>query len=336
MEYTEKLQLTNTPSKAEKFLLSLNHNVKHLSFPLDKYIQFRNFYWKIDEQTKICNVYSSSHKKKYRDQPLAINTLIDEQTSQTYNDSHEYVYGAVRSQILLPQLTELNEILIPIGLEFVRFQIDKNTLMLSFQIYNSYFYFDEQFTFFYDSLHLPIGLPIFDNSGQRLVGFVGERTNNGVYTISGCPMQSNKILLNPKDHVINIQTNIGLSEHVSVYGNMIGNNITPSLIHKIEHNPNDETTDDIKRVNIIRLPNGKMIINGTNAIENSNAKEIWAIKRFSTSQISYVISDILLDYIPVDIVDDIDVAHTRKKTIMEKFFKRSTNPNKPSTITTNK
>jgi hypothetical protein len=202
--------------------------------------------------------------------------------NEEYNDSYKYIYGSIRSQIQLPQFVEINEILIPIGLEFVKFPIASNYIMLTFQIHKSYFYLDQLLTFFYDSTKLPIGLPIFDTTGQRLLGFVGEQIN-GYYAISGYPIQSVKLKVD-NEPIINIQ-NEESSENKIVYGNMIAANdkdIDESLI--------TTTNTTVRRINIVILQNKKFIINATNDETDVNAMELWSMKFSNSSKLTYLLN----------------------------------------------
>lgn len=304
-----ELSLKNNPSNASKFEISLN-NDKHLITPLNQHIHHDEYNWIIDKDSKLCYVFA---QKKKNNHPLSVNILYDDYKIEE-SDIYKYIYGSIKSQIQLPQITEINEILIPIGLEFVKFKVDFNHLMLSFQIHNSYFHIAEQFTFFYDSLNLPIGLPIFDTNGKHLLGFVGERSTNGYYCISGHPLRSNKILLDCKDQVINIQTNNSSS---TVYGNMIGDDITSMLICAIEESTADKVS--IERINIVLLSNNKIVINGTNSREKVKAREIWAMKFLNTSKITYLLST---EYMP-NIINDDDIKFN-KRPKESKFFRKLT------------
>jgi hypothetical protein len=299
MEYSNKMKMVNNPPNAKKFELTIDDE-KNLPFPMNQYIKYDKYLWYINEENKLCHVYTNSKKRK-KDPliftPLMVNTLVDDnvKNDDKGENVYKYIYGAIRSQIQLPQIIEINEILIPIGLEFVKFPIALNNIMLSFQIYNSYFYIDQLFTFFYDSLKLPIGLPIYDIIGQRLLGFVGERSNNGYYAISGYPLQSTRLKLNPNiEPIINIQ-NEETIENKIVYGNMIGSDITLNLISNIESNQLETLNlenSSIHRINIVLLKNRKIVINATNHANETHAKELWAMKFSNSSKITYLLPNI--------------------------------------------
>jgi hypothetical protein len=305
MEYSNKMTMVNNPTNAKKFELTIDEE-KNLPFPMNQYIKYDKYLWYInEEENKLCHVYTKSKKRKKNPlifKPLMVNTLVvddnvknDDDDDEEGENVYKYIYGAIRSQIQLPQIIEINEILIPIGLEFVKFPIALNNIMLSFQIYNSYFYIDQLFTFFYDSLKLPIGLPIFDITGQRLLGFVGERSNNGYYAISGYPLKSTRLKLNPNiEPIINIQ-NEETIENKIVYGNMIGSDITLDLISNIESNQLETLNlenSSIHRINIVLLKNGKIVINATNHANETHAKELWAMKFSNSSKITYLLPNI--------------------------------------------
>jgi hypothetical protein len=300
MEYSNKITMVENPTNAKKFELTIDDE-KNLPFPMNQYIKYDKYLWYINEEDKLCHVYTNSKRRKKNPlifTPLMVNTLVNHNVKNDDDDEenvYKYIYGAIRSQIQLPQIIEINEILIPIGLEFVKFPIALNNVMLSFQIYNSYFYIDQLFTFFYDSLKLPIGLPIFDIAGQRLLGFVGERSNNGYYAISGYPLQSTRLKLNPNiEPIINIQ-NEETIENKIVYGNMIGSDITLNLISNIESNQSETLNlenSSIHRINIVLLKNRKVGINATNHANETHAKELWAMKFSNSSKITYLLPNI--------------------------------------------
>lgn len=244
-----------------------------------------DYKWKISPDSLECTTYH--HKKPIR-YSLGLNQLMDGSSSS--------------SRVLTQSVTTIPRYLIvdndfiymPVGTTWAQIMVDNCVKAIAVTTYNNIVKISMQCTF-HCNIPLPVGLPLFNGTVDKVIGFVGRQLPNGWYTVDAASNQkiTKHIMTNEKIniHFINLtyskqQPVTRSQKRVAVYGNMLcEKGISTSKIRHLEARLNDN--DQEKRINVIQKDDG-VLINVTNGT-NEEADELESFSFMNTKFKKYFV-----------------------------------------------
>lgn len=244
-----------------------------------------NFKWIISPDTMECTTYC--HKKPIR-YSLELNQLINE-------SSPNNVIAQSVTTISRYLIVDNDIIFVPIGTTWTQIIVDNRIKAIVIATYNNIVKISVQCTFDC-KISLPVGLPLFNSTVDKIIGFVGRRLPNDLYTIDAASNQkiSRNIMTKEKIniHFINLaltnnkQPIVKSQKRVAVYGNLLSEKgISTQKIRHLESRLNDN--DEEKRINVIQKEDG-VVINITNGI-NEDSDELESFSFINTKFLKYFV-----------------------------------------------
>lgn len=266
-----------------------------------------DYKWIISPDTLECTTYH--HKKPIR-YSLELNQLID-------GSSPSNIFTQSVTTIARYLIDDNDIIFVPIGTTWTQLVVDNRIKAIVLTTYNNIVKISLQCTFDCN-VSLPVGLPLFNNTVDKIIGFVGRRLPNNRYIIDAASSQriSKHIMTNEKIniHFINLvltnnnQPIVKSQKRVVIYGNMLcEKGISTQKIRDLETRSNDNNQE--KRINVIQKEDG-VVINITNGI-NENADELESFSFINTKFIKYFILPPREEFV-VDDEEKIIVTNARK------------------------
>lgn len=233
-----------------------------------------------------CETYQN---KKIIRRNLILNEKIDSDPERT--DLHN-IYNQTITSIPRCIIVDSDIVYIPIGTTWGQVIVDNHIKAVVLSYYNDIVKISVQCTFGCD-LTLPFGLPLFNTSLDKIVGFVGRRLPNGRYVIDAASNQKiSRNILSEEQLQINFidliyckdKQNVKSRKRVVLYGNRVFNNGLPiHEIRRLETRFNDKEKE--KRINVLQYENG-VIINITND-DNLDAAELGSFSFINTKLVKY-------------------------------------------------
>lgn len=257
-----------------------------------------------------CETYQN---KKIIRQNLILNQQVD--------GTGEFDLNNINNQTItsIPRCTivDCDIIFVPVGTTWAQVIVDNYIKAIVLSYYNNIIKISVQCTFTCD-LSLPFGLPLFNNSLDRIVGFVGRQLTNGRYVIDAASNQkiSRHILSNEKLQINFIdlvhckdKQVIRSRKRVVLYGNhLFKNGLATSEIRHLETRFNDN--EEEKRINILQYENG-VIVNITND-ENIDAAELESFSFLNTKLVKYFVLPPIQEFVIDEDENSVNVGKWKK------------------------
>lgn len=281
--------------------------------PLDWSLQSEyvhgDYKWTISPDSFECTTYQNKKPIRYS---LALNQLIDGVSppdkilTQSVTTISRYI------------IVDNDIIYVPVGTTWAQIIVDNRIKAVAITTYNNIVKISIQCTF-ECNIPLPIGLPLFDNTVDKIIGFVGRRLPNDRYIIDAASNQKicKNVMSNEKIniHFINLtlssnkQPFVKSQKRMVIYGNMLSDKgISTQKIRHLETRLNDN--DQEKRINVIQKEDG-VLINITNGL-NEDADELESFSFLNTKFVKYFVLPPLEEFI-VDEEETIVVSKKNKK-----------------------
>lgn len=245
-----------------------------------------------DSDEEYNNVYRQYECFTYNNNKLIRESLkLNEKIDGTSNPNRlKYINCQTKTSIPKYIIVDSDVLLIPVGTSWAQIVIDTNCKAIATSIYNDILKISVQCTFVCDKI-LPIGLPIFNMSADRIVGFVGRKLADGRNTIESASNQqiTKKIVSKQKYDIyfidqimkddddddsndINHKNTEGKKKktttttsgyvtkskkRVIVYGNISDENLSTNEIRKLEVRHLEKGEE--RRINIVQTNDGVVI-----------------------------------------------------------------------------
>lgn len=166
------------------------------------------------------------NKKKYKNVTNCCIDAWDENQRVFITDDHIHCYGSLRTTIHLPFNNNYFTMYVN-NKTCYKIIPDKNCYALDFQIFDNLLIWGVYDTFYFPSF-IPYGTPLFDNKLTTVLGFVGHRTEDDMFTILSLPKTKRMMTVDSTNFFsINVQRLVSSNErgvlenNKSVYGNDI-------------------------------------------------------------------------------------------------------------------
>lgn len=231
-----------------------------------------------------CKTYNN---KKIIRENLVLNEQLDESSSSSKAVYAEWnnIYNQTITSIPRCMIVQNDIVFVPIGTTWAQVIADDHIKAVVPSFYNNIVKIAIQCTF-NCNITLPVGLPLFNASLDRVVGFVGRRLPNGRYVIDAAASQkiSRHILSDEKIAVkfMNIVNSpkdggevVTSRKRVNLYGNKVfDKGLATYKLRQLETTFNDN--ECCKQINIAQMEDGVFI-----TITNGNHEDAAEVESFS-------------------------------------------------------
>lgn len=293
----------------DKAIFQHINTINHFDWSKDSEYIHDDYRWVISLDSLECTTY---HNKKPIRYFLGLNQLVDGSSSINNVDTHSV------TKISRFLITDNDIIYIPIGSTWTQVIVDNRIKAIALTTYNNIVKISVQCTFDCH-ISLPVGLPLFNSTVDKVIGFVGRRLPNNQFVIDAATnlkiskhiMSNEKINIHYIDltYSSNKQPLVRSQKRVVVYGNMLSEKgISTQKIRHLESRLNDN--DQEKRINVIQKEDG-VVINITNGMDE-DADELESFSFINTKFVKYFVLSPIEEFV-VDEEDRVIISRGKNK-----------------------